>query len=88
MKRRKIDNSKSKDGFRYPILRLPREFEWLIGKEVEIDFKVVDGRKALVIYVDGDKSAQVVQNVVQLNDNPLNVEARLEELEQRLQFLE
>ena len=37
--KRKVSSSKSKDGFRYPILRLPREFEWLIGKEVEIELK-------------------------------------------------
>ena len=45
--KRRVSGSKSKDGFRYPILRLPREFEWLIGKEVEIEFRTIDNRKAL-----------------------------------------
>ncbi|USG99380.1 hypothetical protein K1720_07555 [Thermococcus argininiproducens] len=47
MKRRKIGSSKSKDGFRYPVLRLPREFEWLIGKEVEIEFRTRMGTPEL-----------------------------------------
>ena len=61
MIKRKVSGSKSREGFEYPVLRLPREFEWLIGREVEIEFKVVDGRRALVIYVDEKESAQVVQ---------------------------
>jgi len=39
--------AKAKMGLGIRILRLPREFEWLIGKEVEIEFRTIDNRKAL-----------------------------------------
>ncbi|ANF23315.1 hypothetical protein [Thermococcus piezophilus] len=59
--KRKVSQSRSKDGFRYPVLRLPRQFEWLIGREVEIELRDVDGRRALVIYVEDEKNPGVVQ---------------------------
>ena len=71
MIKRRISGSKSKDRFIYPVLRLSRDYEWLIDKEVEIEFKVVGDRKALVIYVD-EKS-----RVVQLNDNSRNINDRI-----------
>jgi len=62
--RRRVSGSKSKDSFRYPVLRLPREYEWLIGRDVEIEFTVVDSKRALVIYVDENEKDRVVQLVV------------------------
>ena len=86
--KRKVSGSKSKDGFRYPVLRLPREFEWLIGREVEVEFRAVDGRRAIVIYVDEEGDRGVVQGVVQPNDNSEEIEGRIRALEERLRLLE
>ena len=86
--KRKISGSRSKEGFRYPVLRLSREFEWLIGREVEVEFRAVDGRRAIVIYVDEEKDRAVVQGVVQPNDNSGEIEGRIRALEERLRLLE
>ncbi|KUK18542.1 MAG: hypothetical protein XD54_0102 [Thermococcus sibiricus] len=50
----------------------------MIGREVEIEFKVVDGRKALVIHVD--EESRVVQPVVQPSDNSRKINDRKEGL--------
>ena len=83
--KRKISSSKSKDGYRYPVLKLSKDWDWLIGKEVEVEATYVGGRLAVIAFVD---APQVAPPVAQLDENPAPEKDRISFLEERLARLE
>ena len=86
--RRKISSSKSKDGYRYPVLKLSKDWDWLIGKEVEVEVAYIDGRLAVIAFVNDGVASQVVQPVAQLSQNSNPEKDRISLLEERLAQLE
>ena len=64
MKGRRIGKLKDGKGNVYPILRMPKEWADLIGKQVSMERTVLGGKEAIILYV-AEPSAQSVQSSVQ-----------------------
>ena len=61
---RKIGKLRDGKGNVYPILRMPKEWADLIGKQVSMERTILGGKEAIILYV-ADASAQSVQSSVQ-----------------------
>ncbi len=69
LKDRRIGKLKDGKGNVYPILRMPKEWADLIGKNVSMERTVLGGREAIILYV-AEPSAQSVQSSVQSTGKP------------------
>ena len=64
MNGRRIGKLKDGKGNVYPILRMPKEWADLIGKQVSMERTILGGKEAIILYV-AEPSAQSVQSSVQ-----------------------
>ena len=79
-----------KPNFVYPIVRLPSNYEGLIGKHVTLYETSCDGTRAVIMVFNDGVVPPVVQPVVQPCENSQSavVQTRLSELEKRMGELE